>query len=148
MNENVSWRRDGGIAVITVDNPPVNALKHAVRAGIRDCFAAARDDAAVDAIVLTGAGRTFMAGADITEFGKTSQPPSLIDVIREMDEIKKPTIAAGHGTPRGGLGFLTLACHPRRRRARHAARPAGNQARTASRSRGHPAIAALSSASG
>jgi 3-hydroxyacyl-CoA dehydrogenase len=111
LNEHVSWRRDGGIAVITVDNPPVNALKHAVRAGIRDAFAAARDDAAVDAIVLTGAGRTFMAGADITEFGKASQPPSLIDVIREMDEIKKPTIAAVHGTPLGGGLELTLACH-------------------------------------
>jgi 3-hydroxyacyl-CoA dehydrogenase len=111
LNENVSWRRDGGIAVITVDNPPVNALKHAVRAGIRDAFAAARDDAAVEAIVLTGAGRTFMAGADITEFGKASQPPSLIDVIREMDEIKKPTIAAAHGTPLGGGLELTLACH-------------------------------------
>ncbi|HLH89008.1 MAG TPA: 3-hydroxyacyl-CoA dehydrogenase NAD-binding domain-containing protein [Xanthobacteraceae bacterium] len=111
MNEHVTWRRDGGIAVITVDNPPVNALKHAVRAGMHDCFAAARDDSAVEAIVLTGAGRTFMAGADITEFGKTSQPPSLIDVIRAVDEIKKPTIAAVHGTPLGGGLELTLACH-------------------------------------
>ena len=111
MNENVSWRRDGGIAIITVDNPPVNALKRDVRAGIRDAFAAARDDAAVEAIVLTGAGRTFIAGADITEFGKPPQPPSLIDVIREMDEIKKPTIAAVHGTPLGGGLELTLACH-------------------------------------
>jgi len=111
VDQIVSTRRDGGIAVISVDNPPVNALKHAVRAGIRDAFAAARDDAAVEAIILTGAGRTFMAGADINEFGKPSQPPSLVDVIREMDDIKKPTIAAVHGTPLGGGLELTLACH-------------------------------------
>ena len=107
----VSSRRDGAIAIIIVDNPPVNALKHAVRLGMRDAFVAARDDAAVEAIVLTGAGRTFMAGADITEFGKTSQPPSLIDVIAVIDAITKPTIAAAHGTPLGGGLELTLACH-------------------------------------
>ena len=66
----VGSRRDGAIAIIIVDNPPVNALKNAVRAGIRDAFVAARDDVRVEAIVLTGAGRTFMAGADITEFGE------------------------------------------------------------------------------
>src|SRR5690348_1423528 len=98
----VSTRRDGGIAVITVDNPPVNALKRDVRAGIRDAFIAARDDAAVEAIILAGAGRTFIAGADITEFGKPPQPPSLIDVIGVIEPITKPTIAAVHGTPLGG----------------------------------------------
>ncbi|HEY4919477.1 MAG TPA: 3-hydroxyacyl-CoA dehydrogenase NAD-binding domain-containing protein [Xanthobacteraceae bacterium] len=111
MDNPVSSRRDGAIAIIIVDNPPVNALKHAVRAGIRDAFVAARDDVQVEAIVLTGAGRTFMAGADITEFGKTSQPPSLIDVIALIDAIAKPTIAAAHGTPLGGGLELTLACH-------------------------------------
>jgi 3-hydroxyacyl-CoA dehydrogenase len=95
-------RRDGNVAIITIDNPPVNALRHGVRKGIMDSVIAARDDASVEAIILTGAGRTFVAGADITEFGKPSQPPSLIDVIATLDEVKKPTIAAVHGTPLGG----------------------------------------------
>jgi 3-hydroxyacyl-CoA dehydrogenase len=111
VSQLVSTRRDSGIAVITVDNPPVNALKRDVRAGIRDAFIAARDDAAIEAIILTGAGRTFIAGADITEFGKLPQAPSLIDVIKEIDTITKPTIAAVHGTPLGGGLEITLACH-------------------------------------
>jgi 3-hydroxyacyl-CoA dehydrogenase len=70
LTDPVSLRRDGNVAIITIDNPPVNALRHAVRKGIQDCVVAARDDAAIEAIVLTGAGRTFVAGADITEFGR------------------------------------------------------------------------------
>ena len=111
MSNPVSMRRDGNVAIITVDNPPVNALRHGVRAGLAECFAQARDDASVEAIVVTGAGRTFVAGADITEFGKPSQPPSLIEVIALIDEIKKPTIAAVHGTPLGGGLELTMGCH-------------------------------------
>jgi len=89
----------------------VNALRHGVRKGIQDCVIAARDDAGVEAIVITGAGRTFVAGADITEFGKPPQPPSLIEVIATLDEVKKPTIAAVHGTPLGGGLELTMGCH-------------------------------------
>src|SRR5262245_22708591 len=74
----VDLRRDGDVAVVTVDNPPVNALKHAVRAGLNDALSRARDDAATRAIVLESAGRTFIA-ADITEFSKPPQPPSLPD---------------------------------------------------------------------
>src|SRR5262245_6576894 len=76
-----------------------------------DNVIAARDDASVEAIILTGAGRTFVAGADITEFGKPSQPPSLIEVISVLDDVKKPTIAAVHGTPLGGGLELTMGCH-------------------------------------
>ncbi|MEA2930683.1 MAG: 3-hydroxyacyl-CoA dehydrogenase [Hyphomicrobiales bacterium] len=104
-------RRDGNVAIITVDNPPVNALRQAVRAGIKDCIVAARDDASVEAIILTGAGRTFVAGADITEFGKPPQPPGLMEVISIIDDVKKPTIAAVHGTPLGGGLELTMGCH-------------------------------------
>ena len=68
MSNIVDLRRDGDVAVVTVDNPPVNALKHAVRAGLSDALSRARDDAATRAIVLVSAGRTFIAGADITEF--------------------------------------------------------------------------------
>jgi 3-hydroxyacyl-CoA dehydrogenase len=107
----VSLRRDGNVAIITIDNPPVNALRHGVRQGIQDCVVAARDDAGVEAIILTGAGRTFVAGADITEFGKPPQAPSLIEVIATLDEVKKPTIAAVHGTPLGGGLELTMGCH-------------------------------------
>jgi 3-hydroxyacyl-CoA dehydrogenase len=104
-------RRDGNVAIITIDNPPVNALRQAVRAGIHECVIAARDDASVEAIILTGAGRTFVAGADITEFGKPPQPPGLMEVISTIDDIKKPTIAAVHGTPLGGGLELTMGCH-------------------------------------
>jgi 3-hydroxyacyl-CoA dehydrogenase len=111
LNSPVSLRHDGNVAIITIDNPPVNALRHGVRQGIQDCVVAARDDASVEAIILTGAGRTFVAGADITEFGKPPQAPSLIDVIATLDEVKKPTIAAVHGTPLGGGLELTMGCH-------------------------------------
>ena len=111
MNNPVSMRRDGNVAIITIDNPPVNALRQAVRAGIKDCVIAARDDASVEAIILTGAGRTFVAGADITEFGKPPQPPGLMEVITIIDDVKKPTIAAVHGTPLGGGLELTMGCH-------------------------------------
>jgi 3-hydroxyacyl-CoA dehydrogenase len=107
----VGCHRDGGIAVITVDNPPVNALKRDVRAGILDAFVQARDDDQILAIVLTGAGRTFSGGADITEFGKPAQAPSLISLIAEIDAIKKPTIAALHGATVGGGLEIALACH-------------------------------------
>src|SRR3954451_936492 len=104
-------RRDGNVAIITIDNPPVNALRHGVRKGILDNVIAARDDASIEAIILTGAGRTFVAGADITEFGKPSQAPGLMDVISLIDDIKKPTVAAVHGTPLGGGLELTMGCH-------------------------------------
>ena len=75
MPGTVALRQDGDVAVITVDNPPVNALNHAVRVGLVDAFRRARDDAKVAAVVLTAAGRTFIAGADITEFDKPPTPP-------------------------------------------------------------------------
>src|ERR1700730_17294858 len=104
-------QRDGAVAVIVVDNPPVNALKHEVRAGMLENFTKAAADKSVEAIVLTGAGRTFMAGADITEFGKPMKPPGLSEVIAAIETIQKPTIAAVHGTPLGGGLEVTLACH-------------------------------------
>jgi len=111
INASVDLRRDGEIAVVTADNPPVNALKHEVRAGLTEALGQARDDGAVTAVVITCAGRTFFAGADITEFGKPPQAPSLHDVIAAIETMPKPVVAALHGTALGGGFELALACH-------------------------------------
>ena len=111
INASVDLRRDGEVAVVTVDNPPVNALKHEVRAGLAEALGQARDDGAVKAVVISCAGRTFFAGADITEFGKPPQAPSLHDVIAAIEAMPKPVIAALHGTALGGGFELALACH-------------------------------------
>ena len=111
INASVDLRRDGEVAVVTVDNPPVNALKHEVRAGLAEAVGQARDDGAVKAVVIACAGRTFFAGADITEFGKPPQAPSLHDVIAAIEAMPKPVVAALHGTALGGGFELALACH-------------------------------------
>ena len=111
MPGTATLRHDGNVAVITVDNPPVNALSHDVRTALVDAFSRARDDAKVEAIVLTADGRTFVAGADITEFDKPPMAPGLSDVIALIDAISKPVVAAVFGTPLGGGLEITLACH-------------------------------------
>ena len=103
----------GDVAVITINNPAVNALGHAVRAGIAAQIAAANADPAVKAIVLTGAGRFFSAGADITEFGKTPQEPLLPAVCQAIEDSAKPVVAALPGPALGGGCELTLSCHAR-----------------------------------
>jgi 3-hydroxyacyl-CoA dehydrogenase len=111
VNEVVKLERSDAIAVITVNNPPVNALSAAVRRGIFDCIKSAGSDPQVRAIVLTCAGRTFIAGADITEFGKPPQSPGLGEVISEIENCPKPVVAAIHGTALGGGLEVALGAH-------------------------------------
>ena len=109
----VSIEISANLAVITVNNPPVNALSQAVRQGIVDCISQANANMAVEAIVLTCEGNTFIAGADISEFGKPPLEPHLPDVLKTVYSSPKPVIAAIFGTVLGG-GFETaLACHYR-----------------------------------
>ncbi|WP_048649283.1 3-hydroxyacyl-CoA dehydrogenase NAD-binding domain-containing protein [Nitratireductor soli] len=113
MSETVTITHEDGIAVILLDNPPVNALGHALRAPLFAALEAARADDAVQGIVIACAGRTFIAGADIAEFGKPPQEPSLPDLIALLESIAKPTVAAIHGTALGGGLELALGCHYR-----------------------------------
>ena len=113
VNPSIDLAHDGEIAVVTIDNPPVNALKHEVRAGLIEAFQRVRNDAGVKAAVLACAGRTFSAGADISEFGKPRRSPGLIEVIETIESVGKPVVAALHGTPLGGGFELALGCHYR-----------------------------------
>ena len=104
---------DGPIATITIDSPPVNALSAAVRDGIKRAVEAADADGAVKAIVLICAGRTFIAGADISEFGKPPREPSLPSVLDRIEFASKPIVAAIHGTALGGGFEVALTAHYR-----------------------------------
>ena len=103
----------GSVAVVTIDNPPVNALSHAVRAGLLDALNGIETDRAVEAAVIACAGRTFVAGADIKEFGKPRAKPLINDIAAVLDAMTKPVVAALHGTALGGGLELALACHAR-----------------------------------
>jgi 3-hydroxyacyl-CoA dehydrogenase len=109
----VSVVREGAVAVLTIDHPPVNALSSAVRAGLVSALDAAVADDSVRAIVVACAGSTFCAGADIREFDLPPQPPHLTDVVQRFADAPKPVIAALHGNALGGGCELAAGCHYR-----------------------------------
>ena len=108
----VVYAVEDGTAVHIV-NPPVNALSVGVRAGLAEAFRRADADPAAAAIVIAAEGRTFSAGADITEFGKPPVPPSLPEVMDVFDVVQKPIVAAIGGAALGGGLELALGCHAR-----------------------------------
>ncbi|WP_283419852.1 3-hydroxyacyl-CoA dehydrogenase NAD-binding domain-containing protein [Sphingopyxis sp. Geo48] len=109
----VTLQKDGDVAVVIVNNPPVNALSWHVRQGLKDNFEAALADDSVKAIVLRCDGATFIAGADISEFGKPPRGPDFNAVLNMIEAASKPVVAAIHGTALGGGLETALVCHYR-----------------------------------
>ena len=111
--QSVTTQKFDDVLVVIVDNPPVNALSWHVRQGLNDSFEQALSDDNVKAIVLRCAGSTFIAGADITEFGKAPQGPDFNAVLNRIEAAGKPVVAAIHGTALGGGLETALVCHYR-----------------------------------
>jgi 3-hydroxyacyl-CoA dehydrogenase len=109
----VSTMTCNGVLVVTIDNPPVNATSVDVRSGLEKALAHAETAADVTGVVVTGAGKTFIGGADIKEFGKPAIEPILPDVIETIEGLSKPVVAALNGAALGGGLEVALACHHR-----------------------------------
>ena len=113
INSVVDLSIEGEVALVTINSPPVNALSQAVREGLKRGVEAAEANGAVKAIVIICDGRTFIAGADISEFGKPPVPPNLHEALDAMENASKPVIAAIHGTALGGGFEVALTAHYR-----------------------------------
>ena len=104
---------DGDVAVVVIDNPPINAGSAEVRRGLLDAIEAVQRDDSIVAAVLIGAGKTFIAGSDIREFGQPLAEPQLPAVIAAIEACAKPFVAALHGAALGGGFELALGCDAR-----------------------------------
>lgn len=113
MSDKIAYARNGDIAVLTIQNPPVNALSQAVRQGLLQRMDQAEADNGVRAVLIVGAGRAFIAGADITEFGKPPMVPSLPDVVDRIEASPLLVVASMHGVSLGGGLEVALGCHYR-----------------------------------
>jgi 3-hydroxyacyl-CoA dehydrogenase len=113
MSERVRLERDGNVGVVVIDNPPINAGSAAVRAGLLSAIEAVQRDRELVAAVLIGAGGTFIAGADLREFGQPLAEPQLPTVIAAIEACPKPVVAALHGAALGGGFELALGCDAR-----------------------------------
>ncbi|MFT4706933.1 MAG: 3-hydroxyacyl-CoA dehydrogenase [Ascidiaceihabitans sp.] len=113
MSDKIAYARNGDIAVLTIQNPPVNALSQAVRQGLMERMDQAEADNSVRAILIVGDGRAFIAGADITEFGKPPMTPSLPDVVDRIEASPLLVVASMHGVSLGGGLEVALGCHYR-----------------------------------
>jgi 3-hydroxyacyl-CoA dehydrogenase len=113
FSQSVSARLKGGVLVVAIDNPPVNALSAHVRSGLIAALDHAASAAEIIGLVISGAGRTFIGGADIREFGTSPVGPSLPDVIDRIEAFDKPVICAVTGAALGGGCEVALACHGR-----------------------------------
>ena len=111
MSDVISYELRGDVAVLKVQNPPVNALSHAVRQGLADAMDRAESEA--KAVVIVGDGRTFFAGADISEFGKPPKDPWLPDLCNRIESSPILVVAAIHGTALGGGLEVALSAHYR-----------------------------------
>lgn len=109
----VRWTPQEGVLLVSVDNPPVNALGAAVRQGLMAAIAQAEADAGIQAVLIVGEGRAFIAGADIREFGKPPVPPALPEVCQAIEACRKPVVAAIHGAALGGGLEVALSAHYR-----------------------------------
>ena len=109
----VNYSVNGNIAILEVDNPPVNPLSSGVRAGLAEFIDKANSDDTIKGIILTGAGRSFIAGADISEFGQSSDGPDLHSALKDIEYSKKPVLAAINGTALGGGLETALVCNYR-----------------------------------
>ncbi|UYY58865.1 3-hydroxyacyl-CoA dehydrogenase NAD-binding domain-containing protein [Sphingomonas sp. S2-65] len=113
MTSPITTTRQDDILILSSDNPPVNALSNAVRQGLQAGIEEAKNDDSIKAVIITCTGKTFFAGADITEFGKGMQEPALPTLVDQIEALDKPVISAIHGTALGGGCEVALASHYR-----------------------------------